>query len=645
MAESQQAQRSLVNKDNPVKNKLGQYSLVEKIAQGGMAEVYKAKTVDASGIERLVVIKRILPHISSHAEYIDMLIDEAKIAVHFTHGNIAQIYDLGRVGNDYFIVMEYVDGKTFSQIFRMLQDRHQKIPLDVLLYCFIELCHGLSYIHRKTGPAGNLLGVVHRDISPQNIILSYTGNVKVIDFGVAKATFLEDKTETGVLKGKFAYMSPEQTRGEKLDHRSDIFSLGTLLWEMVTGERLFKRKINKETIRAVQKAKFELPSTRRADVPRVLDRIIKKALGRFPRNRYSDANDMAAELEKLLRSINPDFRPLTAAKFLYDLFGPEKDEMSLPPPFFVKTVAVEPQEKTDKQSVLSRSLAEPSRSMAEEAGDETTVKEFLEDVTPIVSVPKLRHQFAHYRNQILALAVLLVFLLGSLYVYRVNRLSNRAFLQLEGWDPDMQLLLDGETKTVPAGARLELESGKPYRLLVRQSGYKSFEQQIQLSSQEEFRLPINLAKDLPPFGELTVSSTPPGAAVYLDERDSGLKTPATLPQLPAGKIYKIGLFLPGYDFVTRQVKVQAGKLLRLDQALSPTPPVVNVTSEPPGAEVFVDGLSRGLTPLTLTDLLPEQEYLIRLTLPGHVPLEQRAGFAAGDHKSIHHMMQVPVIKK
>ena len=126
--------------------KLGNYTLVKKISQGGMAEVYQAKTVDPNGIERLVVIKRILPHISSQPEYVDMLIDEAKIAVHFTHGNIAQIYDLGRVADDYFIVMEYVDGKTMSQIYRQLRARKKELPLDIFLYCFIELCHGLSYI-------------------------------------------------------------------------------------------------------------------------------------------------------------------------------------------------------------------------------------------------------------------------------------------------------------------------------------------------------------------------------------------------------------------------------------------------------------------------------------------------------------------
>lgn len=207
----------------------------------------------------------------------------------------------------------------------------------------------------------------------------------------------------------------------------------------------------------------------------------------------------------------------------------------------------------------------------------------------------------------------------------------------------MHLTLNGESKTMLAGARLELLSGKPYTLVVSKPEYKPFQQQIQLSAQEQINLLIHLEKDIPPFGELVVASTPPGAALYLDEKDSGLKTPATLRELPADKSYKIGLFLPGYDFVTREVGVQAGKVVRVDQFLTPTPPVVSVTSDPHGAEVFVNGMSRGVTPLTLNDLLPEQSHLIRLILPNYAPVEQGVGFAAGDHKTLHYVLQPIVI--
>ncbi len=254
--------------------KLGDYLILDKIAHGGMAEVYKAKTLDPLGIERLVVIKRILPHIASQPEYIEMLVDEAKIAVHFSHGNIAQIYDLGRIGDDYFIVMEFVDGKTLSQVLRAFRDKPTPIPIDIAVYAVLEVCRALDYIHNKADASGAPLGIVHRDISPQNIIISYSGNVKVIDFGVAKSLEKLNQTEAGVLKGKFAYMSPEQARGDFVNHRSDLFSVGILLWELLTQTRLFKRPNNKATVQAVLKYKAPKVTDIRGEVPKSLERIV-----------------------------------------------------------------------------------------------------------------------------------------------------------------------------------------------------------------------------------------------------------------------------------------------------------------------------------------------------------------------------------
>ncbi|MBI2974705.1 MAG: serine/threonine protein kinase, partial [Deltaproteobacteria bacterium] len=210
---------------------LGQYFLQEKIAQGGMAEIYKGIASDIHGIKKTVVIKKILPHIAANKEFVDMLVSEAKIAVQLNHGNIAQIYDLGRAGSDYFMVMEFVDGKSLSQIHKRCLKNGELIPIKYICYLISEVANGLDYMHHKADSAGKPLGIVHRDISPQNLIVSYSGNVKIIDFGIAKAAFKIDGTETGILKGKFAYMSPEQARGENIDDRSDIFSLGVILHE------------------------------------------------------------------------------------------------------------------------------------------------------------------------------------------------------------------------------------------------------------------------------------------------------------------------------------------------------------------------------------------------------------------------------
>jgi serine/threonine protein kinase len=298
----------------------GHYFILEKIAQGGMAEIFKGLTYDFSGIKKFIVIKRILPHIAANKEFIDMLVAEAKIAVNLSHGNIAQVYDLGKVGSDYFIVMEYVDGKSLSQIQRKCQEKGVPIPVEFCAYFISELCSGLDYMHRKTDEFGNEMKIVHRDISPQNIIVSYSGNVKIVDFGVAKAAFKLGEGERGILKGKFAYMSPEQAEGVEIDSRSDLFSAGIVLWELLTTQRLFKKKLNSETVWAVKNMAAVPPSQFRSDVPHDLDQIVLKALEKNPDKRYISAQDMNLDLTKFLLKYHSDFKPSSVSQFLDNLF-------------------------------------------------------------------------------------------------------------------------------------------------------------------------------------------------------------------------------------------------------------------------------------------------------------------------------------
>ncbi len=303
----------------------GHYFILEKIAQGGMAEIFKGLTYDFMGLKKFIVIKRILPHIAANKEFIDMLVAEAKIAVNLSHGNIAQIFDLGKVGNDYFIVMEYVDGKNLSQIQRRSLENRQRIPVEYCVYFVSALCDALDYMHRKKDEMGNDLKIVHRDISPQNIIISYSGNVKVVDFGVAKAAFKLGEGEKGILKGKFAYMSPEQAEGEEIDSRSDIFSAGIVLWEMLAGQRLFKKKANSETVMAVKEMAV-LPSSQfRNDIHEELDTIVLKALGRNLDSRYQSAHDMGLDLTKYLLKYYPEFKPNNVSEYIASLFGRDEE--------------------------------------------------------------------------------------------------------------------------------------------------------------------------------------------------------------------------------------------------------------------------------------------------------------------------------
>ena len=276
--------------------RIGPYELIERVGIGGMAEVFKALQPGEEGFERVIAVKRILPAIAADTDFVKMFIDEAKIAVQLQHPNIAQIYDLGRDGGDLYIALEYVPGHDMGAVVKRQAERGRLLPLSFVVYVVGKICEALQYAHFASAPGGHALNFIHRDISPQNILVSIEGAVKVIDFGLAKAAGRLVTTQSGVVKGKLAYLSSEQARGEDIDHRSDIFSLGTCLYEWLTGERLFLRKNDPETVIAVQRA--EVPPLRavRPELPSALQNIVRRALQPDPAHRYQTAQEMQDEL-------------------------------------------------------------------------------------------------------------------------------------------------------------------------------------------------------------------------------------------------------------------------------------------------------------------------------------------------------------
>jgi eukaryotic-like serine/threonine-protein kinase len=281
----------------------GKYYLLERINVGGMAEVFKAKTVGVEGFERIVALKRILPSIAEDEEFITMFIDEAKIAVQLQHANIAQIFDLGKVDDSYFIALEYVNGRDLRGIFDDLRKRGERMPMAQACYFTMQLCEGLDYAHNKRDVQGRDLNLVHRDVSPQNVLLGYDGEVKLIDFGIAKAAGKASKTQAGILKGKFGYMSPEQVRGLPIDRRSDIFALGIVLYEMLTGERLFIGESDFSTLEKVRNVEIIPPSSFNAEIPEKLERIVLKALEKNVEDRYQNAIDLHDDLQLFMHSV------------------------------------------------------------------------------------------------------------------------------------------------------------------------------------------------------------------------------------------------------------------------------------------------------------------------------------------------------
>src|SRR4051812_32147969 len=299
----------------------GPYKLVRQIAVGGMAEIHLAKAAGIAGFEKYVALKMIHPNFAEDEQFIQMLVDEAKIAVQLTHGNIAQTFDLGRVGETYYITMEYVDGADLYKILRRASEQDLDMPLDVCAFVGKEISSALDHAHRKRDHAGKSLGIVHRDVSPQNVLVSYSGEVKLVDFGIAKATMKARQTAVGVIKGKYYYMSPEQAWGDPLDHRSDIFSAGIVLYEMITGQMLYLEEDLHRLLDMARKADIAPPSTLRNGIPPQLERIVMNALKRLPGERYQNAADLASDLERFLHAHSPVFTATKLSSLMKSIVG------------------------------------------------------------------------------------------------------------------------------------------------------------------------------------------------------------------------------------------------------------------------------------------------------------------------------------
>jgi serine/threonine protein kinase len=347
---------------------LGKYQVLRAIGVGGMAELYLARARGIQGFEKLVALKRILPELARDQDFIDMFLDEARLAATLSHPNVVHVYDIGAGDDGYFFAMEYLHGEDVSSLLKTAAKKKRPLGLGHALAIVTEAAAGLHHAHEAKGERGEPLSIVHRDVSLTNVIVTYDGTVKVLDFGIAKAMSRRSKTVTGHIKGKVAYLSPEQCLGEELDRRSDVFALGIVLFELTTGTRLFSRMDDFAIMHRIVSGEIDAPSQRREGYPAELERIVQRALARDRDARYPSARALQLDLEAFARDQKLDLSGIALAELMRDLFGEppalataEWERLDASPRQLARTLPTRPARGDQTSGSLSSNISGSSR--------------------------------------------------------------------------------------------------------------------------------------------------------------------------------------------------------------------------------------------------------------------------------------------
>ncbi|HVR61160.1 MAG TPA: serine/threonine-protein kinase [Polyangia bacterium] len=457
----------------------GKYTLFERIGRGGMADVYKGRVQGPEGFERVFVIKRILPHLSDEPTFIKMFVEEAKLSARLSHPNIVQIFELGSVEGEYFISMEYVRGRDLAETMRAIWKTMPPPRPELVAYIGREACRALAYAHDLTDDNGRPLRMIHRDVSPSNIMLSYEGAVKLLDFGIAKALGeAPETTKSGTMKGKYAYMAPEQTEGDDVDHRIDIFSCGIVLHEVLTGRRLFKGANDVQTIERVRKGDVAPPSFQNPLCPPELDAIVLKALARNRDDRFAHAAEMADALDDVVHRAR--FQPTHLAQTLHQLFAGEG----------TGTFIARPTTSTGGTGSGGRSpTVPPVQAPTTGTGQRPSYGSFWNQAAGAAAASKRRSRW------MFPAAATVVALIGAAIIWSAIGTSNKAggsagaatpghtqrfnvFVKSD--PPGADIFLDGASKPIgatPVTLPIELD-GAAVKMVLKKSGFEPYEQLI-----------------------------------------------------------------------------------------------------------------------------------------------------------------------
>ena len=517
--------------------RFGKYTLIRKLALGGMAELFLALQRSMAGFEKLIVVKRILPHLAKDRAFIDLLLAEARIAATLNHPNVAHIYDVGEVDGQFYIAMEHIHGEDLRSIVRQMKKVGETaFPLEHAIAIVLGCASGLSFAHERTSLDGEAMNIVHRDVSPQNILVTFTGDVKLVDFGIAKAGRgqMED-TGSGQLKGKVPYMSPEQAQGLPLDGRSDVFSLGIMLFELCTGKRLFRGVNEMETLKMIVESEYPKPRALNPNLSPKLEEIILRSLEKDTAKRYQSGRDMQADLEDYVRTEQLKVSALSLGAWMQHLFAEKLASQ--------KQMLAEGKQLAE---VIAAQSAADDEAAAREALTKSGVRRPASRV-PLVIVALLA---------LGAVAVAIFFAMTS------GPPTGPGSLVLESEPTGAAISLDGERRSEHTPATLGSLPLGHYTVSISADGFVTFTQEVDLTDAAmSATLRAVLARpSASHFAVAQVTTTPAGAHILLDGSDTGLVTPATVPEITPGEEHTLAVSLDGWVAQTRTLMLTAGAM-------------------------------------------------------------------------------------
>ena len=615
----------------------GKYTLLERIAVGGMAEIYRAKTEGLGGFEKLLAIKRLHPNFGREHDVTQMLVDEARIAVHLTHANIAQIFDLGQIDSQYFIAMEYIDGVDLHQVNKKMLEAGGKVPVPALVFVVAEACAGLHYAHTRTDSDGRPLQIVHRDVSPQNIMISIEGEVKLVDFGIAKAELrAQQETQHGIIKGKFYYMAPEQAHGHHVDARTDVFAAGMVLYEILAGKNPYADLEEYELLKAVRKVDIPKVSAVRSGVDPALERIVTKATQRDPTYRFESARELQVALMEYLDQHHGPYRRLELAKFVGSVAeDPESvaaDAQDSQVMSRVEYAASESSVIFDPGTPITRERDAIPSSENPFSDDEPTELWVPDAPTPAMDTDVARDE------------------LPELAPTRPSQGVRGAQEQPQQDGGDSSDDFADRPKTVRKSIEDPPLAGKLLDSIERSHLIAAAVVLVVLVGGGIALLTIGDGEDAPAEGsdasvmnfaaseasgaadrrDVAVQTTPTNAQVYLDGELRGT-TPLTLEALPAGKSHTLQISKNGYQTLEETIQPSTETNV-LEFELVEGGGVLKVTTYPPNAQVSVDGKPAGRAPVVVPGVSRTDSHRIVATLEDGQETAQTVSWQSGDER-------------